>query len=85
MKQGIDLNIEELVLYGFSPGDRYLIGQGVKHELTRLFTEQGIPSPLSQNRKGIKMDAESFKLFPGSKPERIGYQIARSVFKGFKE
>ena len=46
VKQPIDLHIDKLVLYGFSPGDRYRIGDSVETELVRLLTEQGIPPTL---------------------------------------
>ena len=36
----LNLHIEELVLHGFAPGDRYRIGEAVQQELTRLFAEQ---------------------------------------------
>ena len=44
----IELHIEELVLHGFAPADRYRIGDTVQRELTRLLAEQGMPASLIQ-------------------------------------
>ncbi len=56
MTQKVDLHIEELVLHGFSPGDRFRIGEAVELELTRLITEQGIPSSLSRDGEVARTD-----------------------------
>ena len=43
----IELNIDELVLHGFPPGERYAIADAVEQTLSQLLTEQiaseGIP------------------------------------------
>lgn len=85
MKQKIDLHIEELVLHGFSPGDRYRIGEAVELELTRLITEHGIPSSLSQGGELARMNGGTFNMSPNSRAEVIGARAAQSVYKGFKK
>ena len=85
MKQKVNLHIEKLVLHGFSPGDRYRIGEAVELELTRLITEQGIPSSLSQAGELARMNGGTFKVSPNSRAEVIGAQVAQSVYKGFKK
>ena len=42
----LELHIEELVLHGFAPGERYAIGETVEHELALLLGEQGVPNSL---------------------------------------
>ena len=42
----VELNIEELVLHGFPPGEHQHIGEAVERELSRLFAEQGVPPSL---------------------------------------
>lgn len=80
----IELHIEELLLHGFAPGDRYLIGEAVQRELTRLFAEQGVP-PLLANGRGIAyLNGGSFHVASGSKAEAIGTQVAQSVYGGMK-
>ncbi|HEY1166162.1 MAG TPA: hypothetical protein VGE90_13370 [Chitinophaga sp.] len=75
----IELHIEELVLHGFQPGDRQRIGLAVQQELTRLFTEQGLPPGLSSGGAVPSLDAGSFQQAPNAKPAAVGQQIANSV------
>jgi hypothetical protein len=83
MKPNIEINIEELVLHGFKPGDRYDIGKSLEIELVRLFSEQGVPGVLSENKNLGKVDAGTFNASSNSKAESIGTQIANSVYKEF--
>lgn len=76
----VELHLEELVLHGFSPGDRYRIGEAVERELTRLFIEQGVPPSLAQGGEVAHLDGGMFKVAPGSKAEAIGAQIAQAVY-----
>jgi len=83
MGQNIEINIDELVLHGFSPGDRYRIGEAVELELTRLISEQGIPSSLSRGGEQTRMNGGTFNMSPNSRAELVGTQVAQSVYKGF--
>jgi len=83
MKQNVDLHIEELVLHGLDHVNRYRFGEAVKGELTRLLTEQGVPSSLSHSGDFARLDSGDFELKPGSKPEVIGAQVAQSIYRGF--
>src|SRR5206468_7371613 len=47
MTPAIDLRIEELVLDGFPPSERYELAEGIERELTRLFTDRGAPAALA--------------------------------------
>jgi|SRR5579864_1927624 len=78
----IELHIEELVLHGFAHGDRYAIGAAVERELVRLFTEQGMPAALANGGEIGRLNAGSFAVTRGSKPEVIGSQVAQSVYGG---
>ena len=49
--ENVELHIEELVLRGFAPGDRYRIGEAVERELAHLFSEQGTPPSLAQEAR----------------------------------
>lgn len=80
----IEVYIEELVLHGFDPKDRYAIGEAVQRELSRLFAEQGLHSSLSQGREIARLDAGMFNMKPGVKAEAIGTQVAQSVYGGIK-
>ena len=82
MPRIIELHIEELVLHGFAPGDRYRIADAVERELVRLFAEQGVPPSLAQNIESARMDGGAFNVAPGSKAGAIGTQIAQMVYGG---
>ena len=79
----LELHIEELVLRGFAPSDRYHIGEAVEHELARLFSEQGTPPSLAQEREVPRLDGGTFEAKPGSGAEAIGAQVAQAVYGGF--
>ena len=80
--ENVELHIEELVLRGFAPGDRYRIGEAVERELARLFAEQDMPPSLAQGGEFAHLDGGAFKVASGSKPEAIGAQVAQAVFGG---
>src|SRR5258708_7973370 len=64
----INLHIEELVLHGFAPGDRYTIADPVERELSRLLTEDfadpGYSSLLTSNTGPARLDAGLTKRTP---------------------
>jgi hypothetical protein len=80
----IHLHIEELVLHGFSPGDRYQIGDAMERELARLFTEQA-PPVLEKSRAIDGLDGGTFHMTASPRPEATGIQVARAVFGGLKQ
>ena len=58
----VELHIEELILHGFSQGDRYRIGEAIERELARLFIEQGLPQSLSENAAIADLDLGAFEI-----------------------
>jgi hypothetical protein len=75
----IELHIEELVLHGFAPGDRYGIGEAVERELQRLFAEQGVLPRLAQGGEVAHLDRGAFEVARGARAETIGAQIAQTL------
>jgi len=84
MKPNIEFDIEELVLDGFPHGDRYLIGDAVQKELTRLLVERGVPSPLALGGDYPLLDAGWVQLGLESNPKTIGTRIAGTLYQGFQ-
>jgi hypothetical protein len=78
----IELHIEELVLHGFAPGDRYHIGEAVELELQRLFAERGAPQSLTHGAEMERLDGGSFGVAAGSRGDVIGAQVAQAVYGG---
>ena len=79
--QNIELHIEELVLHGFSPRERYAIGEAVQRELTRLFTEQGVPPSLLHPRAAARLDLEPLRGDMTAKPDVLGRAVARALYR----
>ena len=80
----IELHIEELVLHGFAPADRYRIGEMVERELARLFAEEGVPTTLTGGLEARQLDAGTFHVAANSKAETVGAQVAQAVYGGLK-
>ncbi len=78
----IEVHIEELVLHGFASKDRYAIGEAVQRELQRLFTEQGLPESLAAGYEVTTLNAGAFTVKPGTKANKMGAQVAQSVYAG---
>ena len=78
----VELHIEELVLHGFSPGDRYRIAEAVERELARWLAKQGVPHLLSNNVDLVEIDAGAFDVKPNAKSEMVGAQVAQAIYGG---
>ena len=85
----INLHIEEIVLHGFAPGDRYTIADAVERELSHLlaqkftpFTSAGIPPTSVHDSETLRLDAGAFNVAPESRADSIGAQIAQAVHGG---
>jgi len=82
MTKNVELNIEELVLRGFAPGDRYRIGEAVEQELTRLLADRGVPQSLADGGEIASVDGGAFEVAPGARAEVVGAQVAKAVYGG---
>lgn len=83
--KSIELHIEELVLEGFEQVDRHRIAEAVEQELTRLFTERGIPPSLAYGKEINRLDGGAFHIAPDSGPETIGTRVAQAVYRGLRK
>lgn len=79
MRPNVELHIEELVLHGLSPYDRFRIGDALERELNRLFIERGVP-PVQGGYIG-RLDGGAFEAKPDATPEVMGDSIARAVYR----
>lgn len=84
MEPNIELTIEQLVLHGFSPGDRHRIGTAIQQELARLLAEQGVPPGVAQGKTIGKLDGGAFEMKAGTPPRVIGAQIAQAIYGGLQ-
>jgi len=80
----VEVHIDELVLEGFAPADRFRIAEGIQRELARLMTERGVERPAGQRATVAKLDAGSFRVAPNTNAETIARQAARAVHGGLE-
>ena len=81
-QRSLDLHIEELVLNGFAPADRYRIGEAIERELTRLLNEKGVPSGLDRGTEIDSVNAGTFEVSAGMTADAIGRHISQAVYGG---
>jgi hypothetical protein len=71
--------VEELVLHGFSAGDRRHIGDAFKLELERLLASQPIPALLARGGTWETVRAPAVRVSARSAPRLVGWQAASAV------
>lgn len=74
----VEVHIEELLLHGFDPCDRFSIGDAVEQELTRLLAEQDGWTLPDCAREIERVNGRTFKVAPGG-PAGVGTEVARAV------
>jgi hypothetical protein len=70
------VSIDEVVLHGFGPVDRQRVSTGLREELHRLLSRDGLPAGLTGNDE---LDAGRVDLVPGD-DRATGRSIARGVY-----
>jgi hypothetical protein len=78
----ISIDIEELVLHGFPPGDGYRISEAVERELSRLLSDGGAAFSFGTESQADHVDAEPIRLTPGARPNAVGNQVAGAIYGG---
>ena len=78
----LDVHIEEIVLHGFPVNHRHSIGDSTNQELTRLLSDKGLSSTLSQSAERI--DAGKFQMDHEAGPHVVGSLVANAVYGGLK-
>ncbi len=77
----VELHVEDLVLYGLAPGDRFAIAEALQRELARLITERGMPA-LARIPGIERIDGGAFRVEPGLDARGVGAQVAGAVYRG---
>jgi hypothetical protein len=80
--RAVEFHIEELVLHGFNPVNRFRIGEAVERELTRLITERDADDAIAQRGEIALIDGVVFEVQPDSSSKAIGIQLARAIYGG---
>lgn len=74
----IEIEIDELVLHGFPPSERYRIAESVTTELTRIVMERGLTQADATSQASDSVQGGSFTL----RPANAGAQIAEAIYQG---
>jgi hypothetical protein len=76
----VEIVIDELVLHGYSPAERYAIGDSLSRELERLVMEQGFQPHESVDIPMLR--TAPVNLPANSRSVQVGSHVAQSVYKG---
>ena len=76
----IVIEIDELVLHGFPPGERYRIGEAVQAELVRILGERGLPGAWAEE-SASRLDGGAFNLVSGMPATAISTGVAEAVYR----
>ena len=85
MKASVEINIDKLILHGFSPADRNKIGEALRSELARLIAENGIPPGFSEGKNIGEMNGGTFSLPKNKHARSVGNNIAKSIYRGMRK
>jgi hypothetical protein len=81
----IHIEIEQLVLYGFSYHDHKHITSAIKRELATLITEKGLPQGISEKKQISNLHTSSLQIQIKSDPKSIGMHVAGSIYGALKQ
>jgi hypothetical protein len=76
----IEVNIEELVLHGVAPGDRWRIGDALERELRGLLAAKGVPRLWLSSPERIA--AGTICSASLTRPAQAGAEIAGAAYGG---
>ena len=84
-RRAIEVQIEELVLHGFTPRDRHAIAEAIQSELTALLKTRGLPGGTQRLYQREALRAPTAALPPSPRADETGTAIARAIYGGLKE
>ena len=77
----INIDIEALVLEGFSHVEAYKIKQALESELGFLIRHHGTPNLVTENIQLNELRLGTINLMPGQNTTRVGQRIAGAIFQ----
>jgi hypothetical protein len=80
--KNIEINIEELVLEGFAPFDKFNVANALERELIRLMNVHGIPTSLTKDNTVSLINAGTFRINQTAGSDSLCGQIANSIYAG---
>jgi hypothetical protein len=80
LKPDVQINIDALVLPGFSRRDAERVRTALSLELQRLVLDNGLPQPDSGFKAGANFNLEIHPTTGHMRPEAVGVQAARALY-----
>jgi hypothetical protein len=77
------IEIDELILEGFAPSEKYRIADAVQQELARLLTAQSVHWTRGAELEQLRVDAAG--VHPRAPSATNGAHIARAVYEGLHQ
>jgi hypothetical protein len=77
------LHIDRIALHGMASlrGQETVLGEAVAAELTRLFSEDGVPPGLLAGGTAGAIVSPPVQVTPGAGSDALGVDVARSVYR----
>ena len=79
------IHIDRLVLNGFRQEDRHAIAAGLQQELSQLLADPQAVQGLTDLGDISRLRVGGLHIAQGSKPRRVGAQVAQGIGKEFKK
>lgn len=79
------VHIDSLILKGFRYEDRHAIAMGLQEELGRVFADRDSISRLNAMGDVPRLQVGGVQIAQGTKPPRIGENVARGIGKELKK
>ena len=79
------VHVDRLVLKGFRHEDRHAVAVGLQQELGRVFADRGAVSLLRAMGDVPRLQVDGVQFEPGSKPQRVGENVAQGIGKEIKK
>lgn len=83
MSSSVVVEIDELILEGFAPSEKYRIADAVQQELARLLLAQGLNLTRSAETEQLRVNATGIN--PRGASASNGEHIARAVYEGLNQ
>jgi hypothetical protein len=84
-KDVVWVNIDSLVLEGFTIEDGERIKRAVERELSRLLTEQGVPESYGRAHGANNLHGGQIAVRQNSGASSMGERITRTIYRGMTE
>lgn len=76
------VNIDSLVLNGVPYEDRHAVAQGLREQLTQLFSQPGAARRLGETGSIPRLRVGQVHTAAEARPQQIGFAVANGIGKG---